>query len=255
MKVTLLGTGTSVGVPRIACDCPVCRSPDPRNKRLRCSILVECGGGTILVDTAPDLRAQALRHDIRRVDAVLFTHGHADHLHGLDDLRCFCFERQAPIPCYGDQATLERIGRIFDYAFAPPYQNHKEALPRISLHRIEGNFELCGRTVEPLTVYHGRMPVLGFRFGTFAYVTDCNYIPPESLGRLRHLEMLVLDALRHREHPTHFTVDQALAIIAQVQPQRAFLTHIAHDLDHSATNAALPPGVELGYDGLVLEFA
>jgi len=112
-----------------------------------------------------------------------------------------------------------------------------------------------GRTVEPLTVYHGRMPVLGFRFGTFAYVTDCNYIPPESLGRLRHLEMLVLDALRHREHPTHFTVDQALAIIAQVQPQRAFLTHIAHDLDHSATNAALPPGVELGYDGLVLEFA
>lgn len=254
MKVTLLGTGTSTGVPRIACDCPVCQSPDPRNKRLRCSILVECEEGTLLVDTAPDLRAQALRYDIRKVDAVLFTHGHADHLYGLDDLRCFCFGRQTPIPCYADQLTLDRISRVFDYAFDAAYKNYREALPQISLHLIEGGFELCGRPIEPLTVYHGRLPVLGFRFGPFAYVTDCNSIPPESLGKLRGLEVLVLDALRYREHPTHFNVDQALAIAAELRPRQTFLTHIAHDLDHAATNAALPPGVELGYDGLVLKF-
>ena len=255
MRVTLMGTGTSSGVPRLACDCPVCVSPDPKNKRLRCSILVEGSEGNILVDTTPDLRAQALRQGLRQVDAILFTHAHVDHLYGLDDLRSYCYGRQAPIPCYGDEVTLGRIRHVFDYAFRPAYKNMTESVPQLSLHPITGPFEVCGCRVEPLTVFHGQLPVQAFRLGDFAYVTDCNSIPPASLGRLRGLEVLVLDALRHKEHPTHFNVVQALEVVAELRPRRTFFTHIAHDLDHQATNAALPPGVELAYDGLSLEFA
>ncbi|MBM3279579.1 MAG: MBL fold metallo-hydrolase [Candidatus Handelsmanbacteria bacterium] len=255
MKATLLGTGTSSGVPRIACDCAVCLSSDPRNKRLRCSLLVEGSGGNILVDTTPDLRLQSLRQGLRRVDAVLFTHPHVDHLYGLDELRSFCFGRSAPIPCYGDEGTLGRIRHVFDYAFKPVYQGMTESVPQLSLNSIAGPFELCGCPVEPLTVHHGRLPILAYRFGSFAYVTDCNAIPPASLGRLRGLEVLVLDALRHNNHPTHFTVAQALEVVAELRPRRAYLTHIAHDLDHEKTNAALPAGVELAYDGLSFEVA
>ena len=250
MKITFLGTGTSVGVPRIACDCPVCFSDDPKNKRLRCSVLIENQTHAVLIDTAPDLRQQALRHAIKKIDAVLFTHSHADHLHGLDDVRAYCFERDAPLPCYGDTLTLERINRVFDYAFNSPY---KHALPQLDLHLIEGRFELFDLVIDPVTVYHGRLPVLGFRFGAFAYVTDCNSIPDESMAKLENLDVLVLDALRYREHPTHFSVDQALEIIHSLQPGKAFLTHIAHDLDHYTTNTALPDHVELAYDGLVLD--
>ena len=214
MRVTLMGTGTSSGVPRLACDCPVCVSPDPRNKRLRCSIIVEGSGGNILVDTTPDLRTQALRQGLGQVDAVLFTHAHVDHLYGLDDLRAYCYGRQGPIPCYGDEVTLERIQRVFDYAFKPAYKNMKESVPQLSLHPLAGPFAVCGCPVEPLTVFHGQLPVQAFRFGDFAYVTDCNSIPPASLGRLRGLEVLVLDALRHKEHPTHFNVAQALEVVA-----------------------------------------
>ncbi|NKB67063.1 MAG: MBL fold metallo-hydrolase [Candidatus Latescibacteria bacterium] len=249
MKITFLGTGTSVGVPRIACDCPVCSSTDPYNKRLRCSILLEYGEAAVLVDTTPDLRTQALRYDIRRVDAVLFTHAHADHLHGLDDVRCYCFERDSPLPCYGDANTLDRIGHVFDYAFNSPY---KSALPQLELHLIEDVFELFGRQVEPVTVYHGKMPVLGFRLGGFAYVTDCSRIPAASMDKLRGLEVLVIDALRHEKHPTHFNVEQALEAIELLQPERAYLTHIAHDLDHRTTNKALPERVRLAFDGLDL---
>jgi len=250
MQITFLGTGTSVGVPRIGCRCPVCRSDDPRNKRLRCSILIENQGCFILVDTTPDLRAQALRYQIDRVDAVLFTHGHADHLHGLDDVRCYCFDMDHPLPCYADQLTLERLERVFDYAFDAENQS---AIPQLSLHRLDGRFAVCGLTVEPVIVYHGRLPVLAFRLGDFAYVTDCSAIPEASLDQLRSLDTLVLDALRHREHPTHFNVDQALAAVAALKPRRALLTHISHDLDHQTTSDALPPHVDLAYDGLVLE--
>ncbi len=251
MKITILGSGTSVGVPRIACDCPVCLSDDPRNKRLRCSILVEHQDHAILVDTTPDLRTQALHYNIDKVDSVLFTHGHADHLHGLDDVRIYCFQRNTPLPCYGDEFTLERIRRVFDYAFDSPY---KHALPQLDLHLIEKRFELFGLEIEPVTVYHGKMPVFGFRFGPFAYVTDCSSIPAESMAKLRDLDVLILDALRYKEHPTHFNVDQALGAIKDLQPERAYLTHIAHELDHHTTNTALPPHVELAYDGLVLNF-
>ena len=250
MQVTFLGTGTSVGVPRIACECMVCTSTDPRNKRLRCSIAIEHLGRSILVDTTPDLRTQALRHDLRRVDAVLFTHGHADHLHGLDDVRSYCFGRDEPIPVYGDRPTLDRITRVFDYAFDSAWA---QAVPRMSLHPIQGDLELFGLHIQPVTVMHGRLPVLAFRIGRFAYVTDCNEIPDQAMVQLRGLDVLVLGALRHKGHPTHFTVDEALEVVAELAPRRTYFTHIAHDLDHQTTNDYLPEQVELAYDGLVLE--
>lgn len=252
MKVTFLGTGTSVGVPRIACDCSVCRSADPRDKRLRCSILLEDAGQTVLVDTPPDLRTQVLRHDVRHLDAVLFTHAHADHLHGLDDVRCFALGPGKSIPCYADEGTLARIRHVFDYAFRA---GNPSSVPQLELHTITGPFHLLGRRVEPIQVFHGRLPILAFRLGGFAYVTDCSAIPPESMARLRGLDVLVLDALRHRPHPTHFSLEQALDMSSQLAPRQTFFTHIAHDLQHAATNAALPPGVELACDGLSLDVA
>lgn len=250
MKVTFLGTGTSVGVPRIACDCPVCRSGDPRDQRLRCAMLLEYDGHTVLIDTPPDLRTQVLREDVRNVDAVLFTHAHADHLHGLDDVRCFALGPGESVPCYGDAATIERIRHVFDYAF---HSGHPSSVPQLEVHTLDGPFSLLGRSVQPIAVFHGRLPILAYRVGGFAYVTDCSSIPPESMEQLSGLDVLVLDALRHREHPTHFNVAQAVAVAAELAPRRTYLTHIAHDLEHAATNAALPDGVELAYDGLALE--
>ncbi len=252
MKITFLGTGTSVGVPRIGCECPVCTSTDRRNKRLRCSIVVEYFEHSILVDTPPDLRTQALRNDVRSVDAVLFTHGHADHLHGLDDVRAYCFGRDDPIPVYGDRPTLDRITRVFDYAFDSAWA---QAVPRLSLHPIEGDLELFGLQVRPVPIIHGRTPVLAFRFGRFAYVTDCSEIPEDSMNMLRGLDVLVLGALRHKEHPTHFTIEQALGVVDELKPRHTYFTHMAHDLDHYETNDYLPDHVELAYDGLVIDVA
>ena len=250
MRVTFLGTGTSVGVPRIACTCPVCRSDNPKNKRLRCSILLEYGNHVVLVDTGPDLRTQALRYEIDRVDAVLLTHGHADHLHGLDDIRAYCFSMEGPMPCYADRTTTERINLVFGYAFDSPY---KHALPQLDLQLIDGPFQLFGTEVEPVEVLHGRLPVLGFRMGSFAYVTDCSHIPDASLEQLAGLDTLVLDALRHKEHPTHFTLQQALDVVELLGPRMTYFTHMAHDLDHDATNRSLPAHAQLAYDGLFLK--
>ena len=250
MKITFLGTGTSIGVPRIGCSCPVCTSEDPKNKRLRCALHLEHEDYSLLVDTGPDLRTQALRYQIDHVDCVLFTHGHADHLHGLDDVRCYCFDRDGPLPCYANQHTIERIEHVFDYAFD---KNAPSTTPQITLHPIEGPFSVCGLEIEPLTIYHGRAPVLAFRIGDFAYVTDTNRIPDEAMERLHDLDVLVLGALRHKAHPTHFNIEQALAIVEKLQPAQTYLTHMAHDLDHHQTNTELPQGVELAYDGLVLE--
>lgn len=250
MKITFLGTGTSVGVPRIGCFCPVCASEDPKNKRLRCALHIEHEGHSFLVDAGPDLRTQALTHGINRVDCVLFTHGHADHLHGLDDVRCYCFDRDSPLPCYADAHTIERIERVFDYAFD---DSAPSTTPQIELVEIDGPFELFGLEIEPLQVFHGRLPVLAFRIGSFAYVTDTNRIPQESMARLRDLDVLVVDALRHKKHPTHFNLEQALAAAEKLRAKSTYLTHMAHDLEHHATNAILPTGVQLAYDGLVLE--
>jgi len=257
MRVTFLGTGTSHGVPMIGCDCAVCTSPNPKNNRLRCSILVQQGEHTLLVDTATEFRIQALRHRIRRLDAILFTHAHADHISGLDDVRVFSYRGRGAIPVYGDAETLRAIRTRFDYVFmetqaggGKPQLDLRELVPYRPL-------ELNGLRVVPLTVYHGELPILALRFEegprTFAYVTDVSRIPDEAKPYLRGVDVLVLDALRRRPHPTHFSLDEAVAAARELEPGRTYFTHIAHDLEHEATNATLPPGMELAYDGLELE--
>lgn len=250
LTLTFLGTGTSHGVPSIACHCPVCTSDDPRNQRYRCSVLLRYNGRSVVIDTATELRLQAIRVGMDQLDAVLFTHSHADHIGGLDDVRPFCERQGAPIPCYGAPRTLRDIRRRFDYIFKPTQEGGGK--PKLQMIPIRGPIDLFGLEVVPVLVYHGELPVLGFRFGPAAYVTDTNRIPPRSMGLLRGLDLLVLDALRWRPHPTHFSVDEALEVIRELRPRRSYLTHLTHDLDHVRTNRVLPPGVELAYDGLCL---
>lgn len=254
-RVTFLGTGTSHGVPMIGCPCATCRSTDRRDRRTRPSIhLAVADGPAILVDTSTDLRQQAIDWDVMRVDAVLFTHSHADHVMGLDDLRRFNGLQGGAIPAYADAHTASEITRIFKYVFEPP-EEKGGGIPQITLTTIAGPFEVNGVSVTPVPLLHGRRPILGFRFGRFAYLTDCSAIPDESWPLLDNLDVLVLDALRHRPHPTHFTVEQALAVVARLRPRQAWLTHICHDLPHAETNRGLPAGVALAYDGLVLDVA
>lgn len=249
-RVTVLGSGTSHGVPMIGCTCAVCRSTDPRDRRTRPSIYVEVDGGPqILIDTSTDLRMQALTHGVRHVDAILFTHSHADHVMGLDDSRRFSQMRKSAIPCYADPPTIASLRKTFYYAFDPATEPGG-GLPQIELHPIDGPFAIGGAAVRPIPLMHGRRPILGFRFGNFAYLTDTNGLPDAAWPLLDGVQVLVLDALRHRPHPTHFTVAEALEVIGQLQPRQAYLTHICHDLPHADTNRTLPSGVELAYDGL-----
>lgn len=238
----------------IGCDCAVCRSSDPRDKRLRPSIYVTCDDGTrVLVDTTPDLRTQALTHNIRRVDAVLYTHTHADHILGLDELRRFNLMTHLPVPLFGDAFSLTELRRTFAYAFdrgAP----QGGGVPDLQLWTLTGGALSIGRQeIVPVPVRHGHRMILGFRFGRFAYLTDCNAVPPASIELLKDLDVLVLDALRHRPHPTHFTVSEAVEVAAAIGARRTYLTHICHDLAHKETCAALPAGVTLAYDGLSLD--
>lgn len=254
MRVTFLGTGTSHGIPMIGCDCAVCRSDDPRNSRLRPSIFVETAGVQLLVDATPDLRTQALRADIRRVDAVLVTHTHADHVLGLDDLRAFTGRDGRKMPVYGSAESLRDIQRMFPYACTdkPAWPG----LPSFELHEIGPNqeFEIGDLRVRTLPLAHARMTVYGFLLDRqLAYVTDCNVVPQEVIETIRAVPLLVLDALRHRPHPAHLTVAQALEVARQVKPKRTLLTHMCHDLDHAATEATLPAHVRLAHDGLVVE--
>jgi phosphoribosyl 1,2-cyclic phosphate phosphodiesterase len=237
----------------IGCHCETCHSADPRDRRLRPSIYLEVDGGpAVLIDAGTDLRQQALTYGVSRVDAILFTHSHADHIMGLDEVRRFNILQRGPIAAYADAQTADNIRRSFHYIFEAPAQPGG-GVQQIDLTTIDGPFDLAGLEVVPVRLFHGRLPVLGFRFGTFAYLTDCNRIPDESWPLLQNLEVLVLDALRHRPHPTHFSVAEALDVVKQLSPGRAFFTHICHDLPHAATNAALPRGVELAYDGMRLE--
>ena len=252
-RVTFLGTGTSHGVPMIGCACATCHSPDPRDRRLRPSIVVEVHGGpSVLVDTSTDLRQQALAAGLARVDAILFTHSHADHVMGMDEIRRFNVLQKSPIPAYADARTAEDLRRTFSYAFRGPDEKGG-GVPQIDLRTIDGPLVVHGVSVTPVPILHGQRPILGFRFGNFAYLTDCSAIPEESWALLEGLDILVLDALRHKKHPTHFTVEEAVAAIATIQPRRALLTHICHDLPHEETNRGLPSGVELAYDGLQLD--
>lgn len=251
-RVTFLGTGTSHGVPMIACDCATCTSSDPRDQRLRPSVAVEpCDGRTLLIDASPDLRAQALRHQIRRVDAILFTHAHADHVLGLDETRRYTGLQGCALPCYGPPDAMAEIRRVFGYAFRAVQEGG--GVPRLDLIPVTGPFTVAGQAVVPVPVFHGDLLIFGYRMGAFAYLTDCSRIPDGSWALLDGVRVLVIDALRDVPHPTHFTVEQALEAVARVRPERALLTHVSHDLGHAATSARLPPGVELAYDGLIVE--
>jgi phosphoribosyl 1,2-cyclic phosphate phosphodiesterase len=251
MKLTFLGTGTSTGVPTITCHCRVCTSKDVRDQRTRPSLMLEFDGRVVIIDTTPDFRQQALREHIERLDAVVFTHGHADHVLGLDDTRVFYFKQQVPMPIYADPATLGTVRKVFAYIFDQTYKYG--GLGKLDPHTIDGPFALWGLEFTPVPVWHGDMPVLGFRFGSVAYVTDFSAIPENSLALLQRLDVLILDALRHKPHPTHSNLEQSLALVHQLKPRRAFFTHIAHELGHEETNANLPADVRLAYDGLAVE--
>lgn len=251
MRVTFLGTGTSTGVPVPTCRCEVCTSDDPRDRRLRPSVLLQWDDVGVLVDTATDFRAQALRFGIERVDAVLYTHGHADHILGLDDLRLYNWRQQAPVPAYGSTHTLETLTRMFFYVFEPgPSENTR---PQIELRSVDSAFSLLGREVLPVPLMHGRLPILGYRIGRFAYLTDVSVIPESSYGLLEGLELLVLNALRARPHPTHLTIEGATACAKRIDAERTVLTHLSHEVRHAPVAGRLPQGVELAYDGMTVE--
>ena len=250
-KLILLGTGTSVGVPSLGCACAVCLSDDPRDRRLRTSAILGLPEGNLLIDTSPDMRTQLLRERIGVAHAVLYTHEHTDHLFGLDDLRLFPFYLGKPVPLYCEAPVETRIRKAFDYAFDTREVTHVGATPQLTFHRIDTTpFSLLGARITPLRLKHGpRFDVLGFRIGNVAYCTDTNEIPDETWPLLEGLDTLILDALRIKPHVTHFCLEQAIEVARRVKPRQTLFTHIAHDLPHAATNASLPPGMRLAFDG------
>ena len=250
MKITLLGCGTSTGVPMVGCDCPVCTSDNPRDTRTRASLMMCYNNRTVLVDTSTDLRAQVLRQHIRRIDAVLFSHAHADHVNGIDDLRGFHFLHKEIIPCYASQTTLDTLHCGFSYIF-----NEHEGSgysPLLAAHEINAPFELFGRTIIPIPLLHGMTSSLGYRVGDFAYLTDCSAIPEHSLPLLQGVQLLVIDGLRWLEHPFHFNIAGAIAAARQIGAPRTILTHLTHHIAYSE-EVRLPSGFELAYDGMEFE--
>jgi phosphoribosyl 1,2-cyclic phosphate phosphodiesterase len=253
MQLTFLGTGTSVGVPVIGCRCPICTSTNPRNKRLRTSALLEVGGLNILVDVGPDFRQQALNALVERIDAILLTHQHADHVAGLDDVRPLNFAQRAPIPLYGTAPTLAFIRERFGYAFADTsHGSTKPSLELVEIDRVTP-FSIGPVAVTPFDVQHGSWTITGYRIGALGYVTDANALSPQARERLRDLDVLVLNALGHDSHPMHFSLPEALAVIEELRPRRAFLVHLSHRIDHEVTNATLPAYIQLAYDGLKVD--
>lgn len=254
IRLEFLGTGTSHGIPVIGCRCAVCTSANPKNQRYRPAILVDWKGKRILVDTPPELRLQLLRASVGDLDALLFTHTHADHLFGLDDVRAINQRRRRALPVYGSGHTLDRIQKQYDYVFVEtPAGGGKPALDLHEINPLDAPFFVDSLAIQPIPVLHGTLPVLGYRFGNLAYLTDTSAIPESSYGLLGDLDVLILDALRESPHPTHFSVSEALDVVRRLKPRRTFFTHICHDLDHDRTNGRLPAGVQLAYDGLVVE--
>jgi phosphoribosyl 1,2-cyclic phosphate phosphodiesterase len=249
LTLTILGSGTSTGVPVLGCHCAVCRSESVENRRTRCSALLRWGGHSILIDTATDFRQQALREEIERIDAVLFSHTHADHVHGIDDLRTFTLKKEA-IPVYGSAEAMATIQRAFAYIFTD--EAEPGFRPRLTLHSVAEPFPLFGRTVVPVPLRHGSGTALGYRIGGLAYLTDCNEVPKDSLPLLEGIEVLVVDALRFAAHASHFNVSAAIAVASRIGARRTLLTHLSHDVDHHRHAKGLPEGVEFAYDGQTL---
>ena len=254
-QMILLGTGTSVGVPAIGCGCPVCRSNDPKNKRTRASAILGLESGNLLIDTSPDLRQQLLREKIGIVDAVVYTHEHSDHLSGFDDLRLFQFYLGHPVPIYCTAIVRRRIEAAFDYAFADEEQTHQGSVPAVDIHEIDTQpFQVLNQPITPIRFEHGpRFSVLGFRIGNVAYCTDVSRVPDESWPLLEGLETLVLDALRPVPHPTHLSIDEAVAVAQRVGAKQTYFTHCSCHVDYETVNASLPAGIAVGYDGLKID--
>jgi len=259
--LTFLGSGTSMGVPTLGCDCAVCRSAvapdgDPRNRRTRPSIRLAYNDHIVLIDTGPDFHAQAVRENIRRVDAVLYTHGHADHVMGFDDLRPLSFCVKGNLPIYADDITASAIERIFAYTFRT--EDRYPTSARVEIHRIDNTpgagVDIFGATFRRIPVTHGIQQITGYRFGSAAYLTDMSDLPEESVPLLQDLDILILDALRRDPHFSHSHLDKSIAFVEKLKPRRAYFTHMSHDLDHAATEATLPPHIRLAYDGLQLQF-
>ena len=250
LKLTVLGSGTSTGVPVLGCHCAVCSSSDPRNNRTRCSVLLEWSGHKVLIDTATDFRQQALREGIEQIDSVLFTHAHADHVHGIDDLRTFTLRTGNAIPAYADRGVLDRLKGLFSYIFsesdAPGYR------PRLQVNEVVCPFELFGQTVIPIPLLHGPGESLGYRVGNLAYIVDCSALPESSWRLLQGVEVLVIDALRFREHESHFSISEAIEVAQKLRVPRTLLTHLTHDIDYPRHSTGLPEGVEFAYDGQTL---
>ena len=250
MKITILGSGTSTGIPMVGCHCQVCGSSDPRDKRTRASILVESGGQRMLVDTSTDLRQQALREGIPHVDAVLLTHTHADHINGIDDLRGFHFIHRRVIPCYASPQTIEKITAGFGYIFDGLHSEGYSTL--MEPFAVDAPFELFGCRVIPIPIIHVSFEATGYRFEDAAYLTDCSSIPDSSLALLQGLDLLIIDALRYSPHPNHFNIEGALQVVQTLRPRRALFTHLTHEVRHR-DEAKLPPGVQFAYDGMTIE--
>ncbi|SMC19430.1 phosphoribosyl 1,2-cyclic phosphate phosphodiesterase [Andreprevotia lacus DSM 23236] len=251
VEVTLLGVGSSGGTPALGCPCPTCTSTDPRNRRTRASAVFRAGGQTFLIDTGADLRQQSLREQLLHVDAVLYTHPHADHLHGIDDLRAFCWLQKAPIPVFGNALLSEHISSRFSYTLLSP--NNYWDKPVLQLTEIDDEpFEFAGVTVTPIPVLHGKWPIQGFRIGNAAYITDVSEIPEASFARLQGLDLLILDCLREVPHPTHFGVQQALDAATRIAARQTVFIHMTHELEYHALSARMPAGMQVGYDGMRL---
>jgi phosphoribosyl 1,2-cyclic phosphate phosphodiesterase len=252
MQLTMLGVGSSAGTPVVGCSCATCTSDNPRNKRTRCSSLITLDSGeNILIDTGPDLRIQSLRECIKRVDAVLYTHTHADHLHGIDDLRAFCQIQRMQIPLYAKDDAVEHIKQKFGYVLRDPSDFWD--LPVLRTETIHAPFELFGITITPIPVLHGRGQIFGYRIGNLAYMTDVSEIPESSFALLENLDLVLLDCLREKSHPTHINIEQSLAYIGRIKAKQSYMIHMTHELEYASLSKKLPKDVFVGFDGLKLQ--